>query len=277
MICEICEKEVNDFKHLGVHIISKHTDISIKDYYDRFIKIEGQDVCKNEDCDKKVTFTTLGKGYLSKQNKKKFCSTSCARSSKEVQDKQRKTCMDKYGDSNFRNPDKNKETCIEKYGVENVLCKGTEIWEKRNKIVKEKYGVDNVFQSKIVKEKIEKTMKEKKIWIDYENPIYSNYKEYYRIAWNYYKSVKSVYLESWDGFDYYDNEYIKDNFDRDSNDGDYPSIDHKISIKKCYLLGKNPFEASDFENLCVTKRRLNSSKKNLEVDIFIKMKNLTIK
>jgi hypothetical protein len=276
MNCKICDKEVKDMRHLGCHIIGKHTEISVQRYYDEFLKIEGEDKCKNPECQNRVSFTTLGKGYKTKQNKEKFCSVSCSRSSKEVQEKQRKTCLDKYGDPSFRNPEKNKETCLEKYGVENVLCKGTDIYHKRNLTIREKYGVDNVFQSKVIKEKIEKTMKEKDIWIDYDNPNYSNYKEYYRISWNFYKSIKSEFLENWNGYDYYDNEYIKDNFNKDPNDGDYPSIDHKLSIKDCYKAGKSPIEASDFNNLCVTKRRLNSAKKNLNIEDFIKSKNLTI-
>lgn len=45
-----------------------------------------------------------------------------------------------------------KETCLEKYGSTNCLGKESPLYEKRNKTVKEKYGVDNVFQiPKIIK------------------------------------------------------------------------------------------------------------------------------
>ncbi len=49
---------------------------------------------------------------------------------------------------------KNKETCLKKYGTVNVLSRGTKIFEKRNKTVKDKYGVDNVFQIKEIIEQI---------------------------------------------------------------------------------------------------------------------------
>lgn len=52
-----------------------------------------------------------------------------------------------------------KKTCLKKYGAENVLSKGTLIYQKRNKTVKEKYGVDNVFQISDVKEKIKSQLK----------------------------------------------------------------------------------------------------------------------
>jgi G:T-mismatch repair DNA endonuclease (very short patch repair protein) len=51
-----------------------------------------------------------------------------------------------------------KETCIKKYGKENALSKGTVCEQKRNKTVKEKYGVDNIFQTKETKIKILETL-----------------------------------------------------------------------------------------------------------------------
>ena len=53
-----------------------------------------------------------------------------------------------------------KETCLRKYGVENTLSKGTVFYDKRNKTVKDKYGVDNVFQLEETKEKIKNTIVE---------------------------------------------------------------------------------------------------------------------
>src|SRR3990167_5039290 len=56
---------------------------------------------------------------------------------------------------------KAKKTCLEKYGSENCLSKGTFPYIKRNKSVREKYGVDNVFQTDFVKEKSKTSMFEK--------------------------------------------------------------------------------------------------------------------
>lgn len=53
---------------------------------------------------------------------------------------------------------KAENTCIEKYGAINPLSKGTTAFEKRNKTVKEKYGVDNVFQNEEIKKKIVQTI-----------------------------------------------------------------------------------------------------------------------
>jgi hypothetical protein len=48
-------------------------------------------------------------------------------------------------------------TNLEKYGAVNPLSKGTSSFKKRNKTVKDRYGVDNVWQAKCVKEKIKKS------------------------------------------------------------------------------------------------------------------------
>lgn len=53
--------------------------------------------------------------------------------------------------------DRIEKTNLKKYGAINPLSTGTVIFHKRNKTVKEKYGVDNIFQHRDVKEKIKNT------------------------------------------------------------------------------------------------------------------------
>lgn len=61
--------------------------------------------------------------------------------------------------------EKMKSTFQKNYGADNPLCKGTSAFEKRNKTIKDKYGVENIFQSKeVIKdiaEKKEKTVLKK--------------------------------------------------------------------------------------------------------------------
>lgn len=57
--------------------------------------------------------------------------------------------------------DKYVNTCRRKYGASNALSKGTTPYKKRNRTVKHKYGVNNVFQLERVKEKITQTCLEK--------------------------------------------------------------------------------------------------------------------
>jgi len=87
------------------------------------------------------------------------------------------------------------------------------------------------------------------------------FKQYKRKIYSMTKKIKSELFKIWDGHDYYDNEYIRDNFELYKQHGDYPSIDH---IKSIFIGFKNnipPFEIADINNLAITKRRINSSKK----------------
>jgi len=82
----------------------------------------------------------------------------------------------------------------------------------------------------------------------------------------YYKMIKSetrknrnFLFESWDGYDFYDKEYIKDyKFHKNSNL--YPTIDHKISILYGFLNDINVDIIGNIDNLCITKKGNNSSK-----------------
>ena len=62
------------------------------------------------------------------------------------------------------------------------------------------------------------------------------------------------------GKDYYDGEYIKDNLEKKIQDGDYPTIDHKKSVKECFDEGMLPIYVAELDNLCITKRSINSKK-----------------
>jgi len=69
------------------------------------------------------------------------------------------SCLEQANNLKVRNLYKN--TCIKKYGTENVLSKNTKCYKKRNRTVKRKYGVSNVFQCENIKNKSKKTLYEK--------------------------------------------------------------------------------------------------------------------
>jgi hypothetical protein len=73
------------------------------------------------------------------------------------------------------------------------------------------------------------------------------------------KNKKIIYA-NWNGFDYYDGEYIKNNFKYDSRSSNYPTVDHKISIRYGYDNNISAEEISDLDNLCITKKKINTSK-----------------
>ena len=93
-----------------------------------------------------------------------YCSHKCSTSSKEVQEKYKRTNLEKYG---CENPAQSKEvrekvkrTCIKRYNCENPM-QSKEFQEKVRHTNLEKYGCEIPFQNKEIKEKIKQTCLEK--------------------------------------------------------------------------------------------------------------------
>ena len=199
------------------------------------------------------------------------CSSKCG------QIKAEKTSLNRYGVKYYRNKEKFEQTCLNKYGYENpsqvVVFK-----DKRKETMLERHGVEYYVLNKDFKDKSEETsMKNygvphpqmskemKKVREEYyikmgynitsdEFDLYKN-KVYYLTS-----KIKRELLKNWNGYDYYDDEYIKDNFDLPYHDINYPTIDHKTTIFEGF---KNKIEAEDIANitnLCLTKRCINSRK-----------------
>jgi hypothetical protein len=135
-------------------------------------------------------------------------------------------------------------TCLEKYGVENVSMV-PEIYEKnRNTKIERGHIIpdDMLTEWSLYKRKVRK---ETNKW-------------------------KKILYESWDGVDYYDDELIKGYLSYNHTHKFYPTIDHKISVYFGFINKIDPKEIGNINNLCITKRYINSSKnRNIEED-FIK-------
>jgi hypothetical protein len=82
-----------------------------------------------------------------------------------------------------------------------------------------------------------------------------------------YKYKEELYC-NWDGYDFYDNELIKENFNLNYNDKRYPTIDHKISKYNGFINGIEPNIIGEINNLCITKRTINSIKNRTNYDDF---------
>jgi len=184
---------------------------------------------------------------------------------------------------------KNIETNLKKYGVEHTF-QSKEMIRKRMNNNLQKYGYTCIFQVYEIKEKIKKTniekygfekasqnykviekMKNTRIQKGIQLPDnkltdFIRYKRKVNSITN--KNKKRLLLE-WNGLDYYDNEYIKDNFILCGQDPNYPSIDHKISIWYGYKKEISPDIIGDISNLCFTKNYINSSKNIKNEDDFI--------
>jgi len=132
----------------------------------------------------------------------------------------------------------------------------------------EKYENNQPFCDKNIRLKINKKLQDKGFNVKKEE--ITEYNKYKNKVRKYTERNKKSLLLNWDGCDYYDNEYIKENFNLKYLDNNYPSIDHKISI----IYGFNNNIEADIiggiDNLCFTKRFINS-KKNFKIsDDFIK-------
>jgi hypothetical protein len=76
-------------------------------------------------------------------------------------------------------------------------------------------------------------------------------------------SNKKYLYENWDGNDYYDDELIKGYLSHTSTHRFYPTIDHKISVYFGFMNDISPEEIGALDNLCITKRYINSMKGKL--------------
>lgn len=215
-------------------------------------------------------------------------------SSDEFRMKSKVTLMGKFGVDSFSKTEefrniifeqkdsiieKIKKTFLENYGVDwatksdvvkEKLKLSTEDREiKRKNTCIEKYGVDNVSKVSDVSLKILKT-KESKNMIIPESLLteWEIYKKRVRKLTR--RNFEKLYT-NWDGQDYYDDENIKQYLGYSHTHRFYPTIDHKISSYFGFLTGILPEEISKLENLCITKRYINSIKKSLIEEEFIKI------
>lgn len=177
-----------------------------------------------------------------------------------------------------------KRSSLKKYGVENTSQ--SEFFKKKlEKTIIEKYGCKNVFQNEDVKNKIKqfyrenyngaewntqvKYVRDKNGWIPDEQ--LSEWEKYKKLCKKYTNNNKKMLFDNWNGYDYYDGEYIRDNKIFNYY---YPTIDHKISIKYGFLNNISEIDICDITNLCVTKLGLNSSKRMKNDKEFIELKKL---
>lgn len=242
------------------------------------------DICG---CEKQLKYFKYYKNY----NKHKIycCSNKCA------QIKNKKTNTEKYGVEHYSKTKKHRERvritssginetkyedrkcviCEEKFKIRKKKHKLTcskvcyliytksneykkEISEKTKKSVMKKYGVENQFQRKDIIDKL----RIKRIESGIETPE-ENLKEwelYKRIVNRLTRQNKKDLILNWNGYDYYDDEYILNNFSLNHLDKSYPTIDHKISVFEGFKNRILPEIISNIDNLCVTKRSNNAKK-----------------
>jgi len=123
-VCNECNKKFILKNNLVNHINKYHDGIKL--FYDRWLKEEGEGICKN--CGNITKFVGIKRnGYL------KACSYNCANKlrsishlsplliEKDIYEKRKKTCLEKYGVENISQLDsikrKKENTCLKNIGV----------------------------------------------------------------------------------------------------------------------------------------------------------------
>lgn len=167
-------------------------------------------------------------------------------------EKIRQTFLERH---NVLNPSQLESTKVKK------LLRKSEIDELRKETCLDKYGVDNVSKDKYIYDKITKTKELNGIIIPKE--LLSDWEIYKRKVRSITNSNKKHLYENWNGHDYYDNELIKGYLSHTHTHRFYPTIDHKISVYFGFMNNISPEEIGSLDNLCITKRYINSMKGKL--------------
>ena len=193
---------------------------------------------------------------------------------KKIREKTKKTLIKKYGEANsFLSPgsmDKKNATMLKLYGTTNSQKIPTTKQKTESKLL-EKYGVKNIRKIPGVEEKIRIT--KEKLGLQRPKNLISEMETYRNKCVVLKNKQRKKLFEIWDGYDYYDNEYIKKNLTLNHNNTNYPTIDHKISILYGFLNNLSVCEISSFDNLCITKKGLNSRKNKYSEKEFTKKIN----
>jgi len=214
-----------------------------------------------------------------------------------IKKKKEKTCLERYGfknaSENYEIKNKIKNSHLVIYQNNEIKC---EIIDKRRITCIERYGVDSYSKTEEYKIKNEEFCLEKygykhngsvpELILKRRKTHLKNNSDYNRTDFYLYKrkvnNYTRVFLEelfyNWNGVDYYDNEYIKNNLSFESGCSLYPSVDHKISKYFGFKNNIDPKIIGNIDNLCITKRSINSKKKDkiYEMKLLIKMKLLII-
>ena len=202
------------------------------------------------------------------------------------------TSIKKYGVDNYSKTDEFKKrvekTNIDRYGfktnllspefkekIKNILLKkyGKEYFYEINRTNKIYYKNEFVFNRNLPINKYE-IHESEKMYDDkyYLNNIHLDGYISYRYVCRKLTEINIDNLfKKWDGKDYYDGEDISSNFNLNHNDKKYPTIDHKISIYYGFNNKIDPKIISSLDNICLTKRGINSKKRDMNEDLFFKI------
>ena len=133
--CQICGQFCKNLQSLHTHI--RLHKISDRDYYDTYLKKEGDGICPI--CNRPTRFYGL-RGY------RRYCSMSCASLSPDAQEKLRETSQRKYHTNSpnqaYIIKEKQKQSLVDKFGEDF----GKERYKRATKTMQKKFGVANMLE-----------------------------------------------------------------------------------------------------------------------------------
>lgn len=241
--------------HLEIDISCDYCGKELKVPYKRYnlnTKVVNKYACSDKECsNQKIKDVCMIKYNVENPFQAEF-----------VKDKSKSTLQEKYGVDHQMHlqatKDKIKETCMDRYGVDSYN-KTEECLNKIKETNLLKYGVEHLSKDKKYQEKRKINRIKKGTQIPDE--MLSKYQIYRRNVVNLTLQIRKEVISKWDGHDYYDGEYIKDNFNLHQNNRDYPQLDHKISIVYGLINNIPPEEIANISNICITKQYINSLKR----------------
>jgi len=200
--------------------------------------------------------TSCNSNFISKtvkQHSSKFCSEEC-RLAYGFKDEQCKECgiALKVRKNKIRTNYYCSKKCYHQWQSKNVKPPQT---ENRRARATSPEAIGKMLQTKL----------DKGIIVDWRNN--KDWKRYYKKCDALTREMRKVMMEDWDGYDYYDGEYIKPYLELNVHHKNYPTLDHKYPRSKAFQAGLTPYEITTKENLVWTKRTNNSKKGNKTLNV----------
>lgn len=202
---------------------------------------------------------------------------------KEIDLLKKKTCLLNYGETHYMKTKEGKlnftskkdemrknyiETCQKRYGV-NFYIQLVEENIERYKKNQETWKNKTEEELNTINKNRRKTKEDRGIWVAEE--FLSDWVLYSKRVRYLTSKRKEELFKNWDGLDFYTKDDIKENLEKYKYTSRYyPTIDHKISVFEGFRENLSIGLVSDINNLCITKRFLNSSKYTSTLISFIK-------
>jgi len=269
MKCSGKKRKKITLEKFGVENISQLQKIKEKKKQTNLKNWGAENVFQNDKIKSKSKKTKLKKygneNYTNREKSWKTCTKNYGvkfpMQSENIKETRNKNNKEKYGVEHYTQTQQYindvKITNNKKYD-KNWYMETLEFKEKSKITNIDKYGVEYVMQNVDIVNKMIKTKIKNGHYLSDEQ--LTCYKKYANEVRRLTKKVKKELFSNWDGYDYYDGEWIAENLQLYHTKKEFPTIDHKISIYYGFHNNIKEKDIADIKNLCITKNHINSTK-----------------